>query len=78
MDRTSAQAWLDRYVAAWRSNDAVAIGALFADDVAYRYHPYDEPLVGRQAVVASWLGAGRPAGSLGSTVVVVAPEPGRD
>ncbi|WP_345524817.1 nuclear transport factor 2 family protein [Nocardioides endophyticus] len=56
MDRTSAQEWLDRYVAAWRSYDPAAIGALFADDVAYRYHPYDEPILGRDAVVASWLG----------------------
>ena len=29
-----------------------------AADVAYRYHPYDEPIVGREAVVASWLGEG--------------------
>jgi ketosteroid isomerase-like protein len=58
MDRTSAQEWLDRYVAAWRSYDPAAIGALFADDVAYRYHPYDDPILGRDAVVASWLGEG--------------------
>jgi len=44
MDHTNAQAWLDQYVAAWRSYDPAAIGALFADDVAYRYHPYDEPI----------------------------------
>ena len=56
MDRTTAQDWLDRYVAAWLSYDPEAIGALFSDDVAYRYHPYDEPVVGRDAVVASWLG----------------------
>jgi hypothetical protein len=58
MDRTSAQEWLDRYVAAWHSYDPAAIGALFTDDVAYRYHPYDEPIVGRSAVVSSWLGEG--------------------
>ena len=29
---------------------------LFSQDVAYRYHPYDEPVTGRPAVVASWLG----------------------
>ena len=56
MDRADAQAWLDRYVAAWLSYDATDIAALFADDVAYRYHPYDDPIVGREAVVASWLG----------------------
>ncbi|GAA4702901.1 nuclear transport factor 2 family protein [Nocardioides conyzicola] len=35
--------------------DPTEIGALFSDDVVYRYHPYDEPIVGREAVVASWL-----------------------
>ena len=49
------QAWLDRYVAAWRTYDPAAIGALFAPDARYAYHPYDEPLRGREAVVASWL-----------------------
>jgi ketosteroid isomerase-like protein len=58
MDRQAAQDWLDRYVAAWKSYDRAAIAALFSDDVAYRYHPYDEPIVGRDAVVASWLGEG--------------------
>lgn len=56
MDRTDAQAWLDRYVAAWLSYDARDIAALFTEDVIYRYHPYDDPIVGRAAVVASWLG----------------------
>jgi ketosteroid isomerase-like protein len=56
MDRQRAQEWLDRYVEAWISYDPHAIGALFTDDIAYRYHPYDEPVVGREAVVASWLG----------------------
>jgi len=56
MDKVAAQDWLDRYVAAWLSYEPDAIGALFSEDVAYRYHPYDEPIVGREAVVASWLG----------------------
>ena len=52
---SDVQSWLDRYIAAWRSNDAKLIGALFTDDVRYRYHPGDEPLVGCQTVVDSWL-----------------------
>lgn len=56
MDRAGAQHWLDRYVAAWKSYDSDDIAALFAPDVHYRYHPYDEPIVGVDAVVASWLG----------------------
>ena len=56
MDRADAQAWLDRYVSAWLSYDANDIAALFSEDVCYRYHPSDDPIIGRQAVVASWLG----------------------
>jgi ketosteroid isomerase-like protein len=63
MDHATAQAWLDRYVAAWLSYERDAVAALFSDDVRYRYHPYDEPVVGRDAVVASWLGEGEIAGA---------------
>jgi hypothetical protein len=56
MDQAAAQDWLERYVAAWKSYEPDAIGALFSEEVAYRYHPYDEPILGRGAVVASWLG----------------------
>jgi ketosteroid isomerase-like protein len=56
MDHTTAQAWLDRYIAAWLSYDRDDISGLFTEDVVYRYHPYNEPIVGRDAVVASWLG----------------------
>lgn len=56
MEHETVQRWLDRYVEAWRSYDPQDIGALFSENVTYRYHPYDEPTVGRDAVVASWLG----------------------
>jgi hypothetical protein len=56
MDRQTAQDWLDQYVEAWMSYDPGDISRLFSEDVAYRYHPYDEPITGRDAVVASWLG----------------------
>lgn len=56
MDHHTAQRWLDAYVEAWRTYDPVRIRALFAEDIAYRYHPSDEPVVGADAVVASWLG----------------------
>ena len=63
MDRAQAQTWLDRYVAAWLSYDANDIAALFSEDVVYRYHPSDEPITGREAVVASWLGEGNSNGA---------------
>jgi SnoaL-like domain len=56
MDHATAQAWLERYVAAWKSYDSDDIAALFSDDVRYRYYPHADWVVGRDAVVASWLG----------------------
>ena len=56
MTHDDVQIWLDRYVAAWSSYDANAIGELFAEDAEYRYHPYDdEPVTGREAIVENWL-----------------------
>jgi hypothetical protein len=49
------QAWLDRYVAAWKSYDPTAIGDLFSEGASYRYHPEDDPVTGRDAIVAGWL-----------------------
>jgi ketosteroid isomerase-like protein len=63
VDRACVQTWLDNYVAAWLSYDSADIRALFTEDIAYRYHPYDDPLVGREAVVASWLGESDSDGS---------------
>ena len=55
MRREDVSGWLERYVAAWKSGDRAEIEALFGDDARYRYHPYDEPLVGRVAIADSWL-----------------------
>ncbi len=55
MTHDDVQRWLDAYVEAWRTYDAAAIGALFAADATYRYQPYGEPVVGRDAIVADWL-----------------------
>ena len=58
MERDDVGRWLSSYAAAWKSYDRDEIGALFSDDVEYRYHPWDPPIHGRDAVVASWLGEG--------------------
>jgi ketosteroid isomerase-like protein len=58
MDRADVARWLDEYVKAWKTYDRDGITALFTEDVEYRYHPYDEPITGRGAVVESWLGEG--------------------
>jgi len=54
--RERVQAWLDAYIEAWRSYEPAAIGDLFSESAEYRYHPYDEPLRGREAIVGNWLG----------------------
>jgi ketosteroid isomerase-like protein len=58
MNADDVDQWLGSYVEAWRAYEPERIAALFSDDVSYRYHPYDEPLRGRDRVVASWLGNG--------------------
>ncbi len=58
MNRTDVQTWLDRYVEAWRANEAGPIEALFTDDAVYSYRPWDSDehtMRGRDAIVASWL-----------------------
>jgi hypothetical protein len=60
MNRDDVQGWLDRYVAAWRSNQREPIASLFTEDVSYRYVPYGEGknvVHGRNALVDSWLEA---------------------
>jgi len=61
MTHDEVQAWLDGYVVAWESYDPATIGDLFTEDAEYRYHPADEPVVGRDAIVASWVAPEAPA-----------------
>lgn len=58
MEPDVVQAWLDRYVEAWRTHDPQQVEALFADDASYRYRPYGgdaHAVTGRDAIVAAWL-----------------------
>jgi len=54
MDHADVQRWLDRYIEAWRTYDPDQIGDLFSADAEYRYHPADDPIAGRDAIVRSW------------------------
>ena len=63
MTHDDVQGWLDRYIEAWRSYDPNAIGDLFSEDVSYRYQPYEDPVIGRQALVDDWLREPDTAGS---------------
>lgn len=63
MEQQEVTQWLERYVDAWKSYDRDDITELFSDDAEYRYHPYDEPLRGRDAIVESWLEEPDPPGT---------------
>ena len=54
MDRDDVVRWLHDYIEAWKAYDREAIGALFAAEARYRYHPYDEWINGREEIVESW------------------------
>ena len=56
LEKADVDRWLQAYVEAWKSYDGKQIGDLFSEDVRYRYHPYDEPVLGRAELVRSWLG----------------------
>jgi hypothetical protein len=56
VEKAEVDRWLRAYVEAWKSYDGEQIGDLFSEDVQYRYHPYDEPVLGRAELVRSWLG----------------------
>ena len=58
IDITDIDRWLERYQAAWLSDDSVAIAALFTGDVRYYTAPFSEPLVGIEALCVFWLEQG--------------------
>lgn len=55
MDRADVERWVQGYERAWSSNEPDEVGGLFTEDATYRYHPYDEPVRGRDAIVAQWI-----------------------
>jgi hypothetical protein len=65
VDKAEVDRWLQAYVGAWKSYDRDQIGELFAEDVRYRYHPHDDPVVGRAELLRSWLGDEAHAGASG-------------
>ncbi|CAN5629963.1 hypothetical protein BH20ACT23_BH20ACT23_01580 [soil metagenome] len=55
MEKDRVAEWLSTYQEAWLTYDPATIAGLFSEDATYRYHPYDEPVRGRSAIVESWL-----------------------
>ena len=52
------QAWLDAYARAWETYAAADIAPLFSADAEYRWHPADDPEVGRDTIVEAWQNPG--------------------
>lgn len=63
MDFADLESWTDAYVLAWVTNDAQAIGDLFAEKARYYTHPFREPWKGREEIVRRWLEHPDPPGS---------------
>jgi ketosteroid isomerase-like protein len=55
MDRDGVLAWVERYEQAWRDEDLDAVGELFTADARYRPSPYEEPILGLEAIRAFWI-----------------------
>jgi hypothetical protein len=72
VDRQGFQDWLDRYVDAWKTYEPQKIADLWAEDATYYYHPQDEPVRGRDAIVANWLENKDEAGTYDAQYEVVA------
>jgi hypothetical protein len=55
MTRDDVARWLDRYSEAWRTYDREAIRSLFSADAEHWYHPWEDPIVGADAITEDWL-----------------------
>ena len=51
--------WLEAYSRASKENDVQASAALFSADARYYETPFDEPLIGRDAIRRYWEGGAR-------------------
>ena len=58
MDAKRFDRWVRAYIAAWRTDDPRAIGALFSTRAVYVTGPFDRPWRGRAAIVARWIARG--------------------
>jgi hypothetical protein len=60
IDQKAFEGWLIAYGEAWKNGDPAAAGPLFTPDAAYWETPFDEPMVGTEAIRRYWSqGAGQ-------------------
>jgi ketosteroid isomerase-like protein len=72
VERAAVVACLTAYMRAWESYSPEAIGDLFTEDATYSFHPYDEPITGRQAIVDAWLKDPDAPGTFSATYAPIA------
>jgi ketosteroid isomerase-like protein len=53
-DRVMVGRWLAAYEAAWRAPGTEGLAGIFTDDATYRQSPYEEPVVGLDAIRRMW------------------------
>jgi hypothetical protein len=56
VEKADVARWLGDYVRAWHEWDREQVLALFDDRASYRWHPYEDPVIGSQAIADAWLG----------------------
>ena len=54
MTEADVTKFVDRYLRAWRSNDADDIRAIFTEDAEYHEEPYETHWIGREQIVQGW------------------------
>ena len=53
-DRLAVHGWVERYERAWRTPGTEGLEALFTADASYLLSPYEEPVVGLDAIRRMW------------------------
>jgi ketosteroid isomerase-like protein len=53
-DRAMVSRWLAAYEAAWRAPGTDSLARIFTDDASYLQSPYEEPVVGLDAIRLMW------------------------
>jgi len=56
LTQSAVHGWVERYLLAWRSNERAHIRALFAAEAEYHDDFHDAHWVGRERILAGWLG----------------------
>lgn len=53
-DRADVGSWVAAYERAWRAPGTEELVTLFTDEATYRQSPYEEPVVGIEAIARMW------------------------